>query len=181
MESPTSSASCPPCSDSPLAITTSVITFLTFLYAITVGLVYYYGLAKSSPEEIKKFIEALSGSLRELYETGGELVSTVLDIPDQDEDENKITREMKAELETILRQLKRQVDLLNHFRWKVDKRENHSSRSARWFEQSSRMYYILIREELQQKVVEKDRLMTDLRHLHQRSVSILAVLLRVYP
>ena len=48
MACPTPSTLCPSCSDIPLAITTSVITFLTFFYAISAGLIYYYGLAKSS-------------------------------------------------------------------------------------------------------------------------------------
>ena len=34
------------------------------------------------------------------------------------------------------------------------------------------MNYLLVRDELQQNVVEKDRLMTDFCHIHQRSVSI---------
>ena len=73
MASPTPPASCPPCSDTPLAISTSIITLLTFLYALTVGLIYYYRLAKSSPEEIQKFIEALAGSLGKLETMGLEM------------------------------------------------------------------------------------------------------------
>ena len=156
-----------------------MITFLTFLYALTVGLIYYYGLAKSSPEEIENFIIALSGSLRELDTLGIELMKMLGFGPVPSEDE--ITPKMRTELDAILSKLKEQIDSLRDFQQKIDGRDNYSSRSARWFKRVSRMYYLLIREELQQKVAEKDRLMTDLRHLHQRSVAIFTILLRVHP
>ena len=180
MASPTPSASCPPCNDTPLAITTSVITFLTFLYALTVGLIYYYGLAKSSPEEIWKFMRALSGSLQELDTLGEELIQILGFDPLRAEDEDKLLRKMRVELDTILEKLKEQIDSLRYFTERLYRNDNHSARSARWFGRVGQTTYLLIREELQQKVVEKDRLMTDLRRIHQRSVPISTVLLRVH-
>ena len=184
MASPTPSASCPPCSDTPLGITTSVITFLTFLYALTVGLIYYYGLAKSSPKEIQKFIGALSGSLGELETMGLEMKLMFAEESDAQQVEHEITQKMKSELDTILQKLCKQIISLQHFQQRVEGSEGldhysstYSSRAARWFKRANRMYYLIIREELQQKVVEKDRLMTELRHIYQRSVSIFLVLL----
>ena len=182
--SPTSSASCPPCSDTPLGITTSVITFLTFLYALTVGLIYYYGLAKSSPEEIQKFIGALSGSLGELETMGLEMKLMFAEESDAQQAEHEITQKTKVELETVLQKLQEQIVSLQHFQQRVEGVEGldiFSSQAERWFKRASRMYYLIIREELQQKVAEKDRLMTELRHIYQRSVSIFPVLLRVHP
>ena len=188
MESPTPLASCPPCSDTPLAITTSVITFLTFLYALTVGLIYYYGLAQSSPKEIQKFIGALSGSLGELETMGLEMKLMFAEESAAQQAEHETTQKTRSELDTVLQKLQEQIFSLQQFQRRVEGSEGldlwssiYLSQAARWFKRASRMYYLFIREELQQKVVEKDRLMTDLRHIYQRSVPIFPVLLRVYP
>ena len=174
MAGPTPSASCPPCSDTPLAITTSVITFLTFLYALTAGLFYYYGLAKSSPKEIRKFIHDLYDSLKEVETLAIELErifkyqEDTRVGPDQHEDE--ISYGLKTELNIVLSELTRQMISLQHSQEKVDGQNCHSSR------RTGRLNYLVIRDELQQRVLEKHRLMTELRHIHQKSVSIFPVL-----
>ena len=76
MASPTPLASCPSCcNDSPLAIATSTISFLTLIYALTVGLIYYCGLARSSAKEIHELIPMLFGSFAKLESMSQELES----------------------------------------------------------------------------------------------------------
>ena len=184
MASPTPSFSCPPCGDTPLAIGGSVITFLTFISGLIAGLGYWYGLAKSSPGEIQKFIEELYGSFDEIKSLVVEMESVsgvprgVEIISAQPEDE--ISYRTKNELENVLGKLQWQMDSLYHLQEKVDRRNYNSSRSARWFRRTGRLNYLIIRDELQQKVVEKDRLMTEYRHIHQRFVSIVPLLRRVH-
>ena len=179
MGSSTPSASCPPCSDTPLAVTTSVITFLTFLYALTVGLFYYYRIARSSPEEIQKYIEALSSTLREI-----ETMDVLVPITRERHAEHEALKIYKTEVDSILDQLETQLMELNSFVRSVRRFEEHgspSSRSARWFQRLDRMRYLISRQKLQQNAAIKDRLMADLRHIEQRSVSISLGLLRVHP
>ena len=138
MASPTPSASCPPCNDTPLAITTSVITFLTFLYALTVGLIYYYGLAKSSPEEIQKFIGALSGSLGELETMGLEMKLMFAEESDAQQAEHEITQKTKSELDTVLQKLQEQIVSLQHFQRRVEVPKGLDLYSAIYSSQAAR-------------------------------------------
>ena len=176
MGNSTPSASCPPCSDTPLAVTTSVITFLTFLYALTVGLFYYYRIARSSLEEIQKYIEALSSTLREI-----ETMDVLVPITSERHAEHEALKIYKTEAESILDQLGTQLTELNSFVRRFEERGSPSSRSARWFQRLDRMRYLISRQKLQQNAAIKDRLMADLRHIEQRSVSISLGLLRVHP
>lgn len=182
MPSPTPSASCLPCCDTPLAWGGALISFATFAYAFIVGMIYYYRLAKRSPDDIKKYTDALSSSLNELQITGERLVSILWDFPHLEKDQNEI-KQMKSELDTILPKLERQIRSLQRVRKKVDSNVDQSSRGggAAWFKSMSRMYYLLIWEEVQKEIVEKDRVMMELRHLHERSVSIFPVLLSIQP
>ena len=148
-----------------------MITFLTFLYAISVGLIYYYGLAKSSPQEMQKFAEALIGSLNE-FKTLVEESRGFGPDTNVDPNEDQIGHGTRTELNYIPDQLQYQIESLQTFKLSFDEG---------WFKRTGRLNYLLIRDELQQKLVEKDRLMTDFRHIHQRSVSIFSVTLRVHP
>ena len=146
-----------------------MIAILTILYAISVGLIYYYRLAKAlygSLNEIKTLVE-------EMREYG----------PDTnvDPNEDQIGHRTRVELSSILGNLQYQMDSLQDFKQKMDGQGYYSSRVARWFKRTGRSKYVLIRDELQQEVVEKDLLMTDFRHIHQRSVSIFPVLIRIPP
>ena len=173
MASPTLSASCPPCSDTPLAITTSVISILTFLYALTVGLIYYYGLAKSSPEEMEQFIEKLSGSFREVEAMGQALEGVWA--------EDETTKTNQTEIILVLNQLREQIYSLESFQQRFEEHVSPSSWYARWFKRLDRMYYLIMREELQKRVAEKYRLIADLRHIRKRSVSLFSIFLQVHP
>ena len=174
MACPTPSTLCPSCSD------TSVITFLTFFYAISAGLIYYYGLAKSSPQEMQKLAEALYGSLNEIKTLVEELRGLGPDM-NVDPNEDQISHRTRVELSSILGNLQYQMDSLLDFKQKIDGQGYYSSPPQRWFKRTGRSKYLLIRDELQQKVVEKDILMTDFRHIHQRSVSIFPALIRIHP
>lgn len=118
MASPTPSASCPPCSDTPLAITTSVITFLTFFYALTVGLIYYHGLTKTSPEEATRVIKMLSDSLKEIQTMAQTLDQTYVGgfAEQRAEDEATIPIELMAELFDFLRQMIEEIMECNPWR-----------------------------------------------------------------
>ena len=202
MASPTPSTSCAPCIDTPLAIATSTISFLTFLYALTVGLIYYYGLAKSSPEEIKRFVETLSRTFGELKEMVDQL-SNEESAAQQAEEE--ITLKLKTEIDALGIKVSQQQQSLFHLEQSVKPIYETLSDYVRlssilpntstdwsllWLKwvvnliqptRLTRIRYLIIRKELQEKVVEKDRLMEDLRHLHRRSVLIFPILLRVHP
>ena len=75
MASPIPPDSCPSCSDTPLAIATSAVSFLTLIYALTVGLIYYCGLARNSAKEMNESIPTLFGPFAELESMSYELES----------------------------------------------------------------------------------------------------------
>ena len=175
MASSTPLASCPPCSDTPLAITTSAITFLTFLYALTVGLIYYYGLAKSNPKEVQKSIRLLSNSLGELQSMVQEVQQTFSKEPVEPLVEREYPEQGEGDILAALQRLFQKTLALSVLSNKIDLQNPISSRVAYWF-QLVRLRYLIIREEVEQKLAEKDQLMAELRHIQQRSGSISPVL-----
>lgn len=202
MANATPAASCPSCSYTPLAIATSTFSFLTFLYALTVGLIYYYGLAKSSPEETDKFIEAVFKTLTELNEAVHQMTD---EEPAAQQVEEEITRKMTKDIHALGAKVIEQRDSLYGFRGRFGSLDESQgfiitsspggqgitkayfvSKPGSWLPGSrslisSRIRYLITRKELQRKVEETDRLMTEIRFLQQRSVSIFPILLRVRP
>ena len=174
MANPTPLASCPSCSDTPLAIATSAISFLTFLYAVTVGLFYYYGLAKSSPKEIHDSIQTLLGSIKEFNRIDRELEPMLAA-----QAEYHISQEMKAHIRITLGRLQSQNHSLQRYEQRM--MAHHTATSAsphpHWFH---RISYLYIRNELQQRITEKDQLMADLRDIQQRSVYKFPVSYRIH-
>ena len=113
MSSPTPSPVCAPCGDTPLAIGASVITFLTYISGVVAGLSYWYGLAKSNPEEIKRFIEELYLSLNEIKTSVVEIESVSGYRPGmeffRDQDEDEISFRTKVELTSVLSKVEKQL------------------------------------------------------------------------
>lgn len=187
----------PSCKYTPLAISTSAISFLTFLYAVTVGLIYYYGLAKSSPEETDRFIATQIRTFNEFKEVVDQMAE---EQPSAQPAEDEITLKLMVEMHDLATRTSQHTQSLYLFQQglkELDDDDDDSS-AARgcslsprlWFKwlraclrplMSSRIRYLIIREELQKRIAERDQLMSEMRYLHQRSVSILPLLLRLRP
>lgn len=172
MASPIPPGSCPSCSDSPLTIATSVISFLTLIYALTVGLIYYCGLARSSAKEMHESIQTLFGSFAEQLESMIDELESMF----AQQAEEQVTEEMKFDIGIALGRLKDQKFSLQDFERRLGTYDVVASRFSRHADWYWRIGYLINRKELQEKLIEMDRLLKTYRHIQQRFVSILPVL-----
>ena len=97
--------------------------------------------------------------------------------PDAPLVEGEYHEQGKGDILVALQRLFQKTLALGALSNKINLQNPNSSRVAYWF-QLVRLRYLIIREEVQQKLAEKDQLMTELRHIQQRSVSISPVLSR---
>jgi len=55
-----SQPTCPPCSDSPLSITSNIIAIITFIYVLLVGLFYRGALLRGADNDIRMMVQEIS-------------------------------------------------------------------------------------------------------------------------
>ena len=143
---------------------------LTLIYALTVGLIYYYGLARNSAREIEKLSQKLFGSFAELENMNLELESMFAQ-----QAEEQVTEVMKPDIGIALGRLKDQKSPLQDFEGRLGTFNVVAARFLRHAGWSWRIGYLINRKELQEKLIETDRLLKSYRHIQQRFVSILPV------
>lgn len=64
------------CNDSPLSIASAIVSFLTFAYAILVGVAVYVQRAREVPEMLSKFLRDIEYSRKRDYQRLGAILGT---------------------------------------------------------------------------------------------------------
>lgn len=157
------------CTDSPLSKAASIISILTFAYAILVGIAL--GVARferkvliESPRELHELAESLVGSLIEA-ESAAHLLKIVLDEGAHCDQESE---ELRIQAKHILNRSDVQLGELNSIISRYSDKGYPSKRSVlQQFGLSTR--FVLQKPELEKKMRKKDELMADLRHLQEKA------------
>lgn len=150
--------SCFSCSDSPLSITANITGILTFIYAVAVGLLFFYKSARESPRQLEALTRSLHSSYSEMEDFARSLsgIGSRLYGPE--------ARSFTTDIETIKTRIADQMESLLEMTEKIDL-TYHVSRGKQW---RSRVRFVAIQEEFQKKVAEKDRLMDEIRRIQNK-------------
>ena len=150
--------SCFSCGDSPLSITASILGILTFIYAVSVGLRFYYVSLLNAEEQMIATIESLKKSFQEARD-----IYSTLNMPPEHftsgprpQDENA-----KEMLDDAMRQLKELTAMVQRLSF----HDSYGSLRKLW---RRRVRFIILQEELQKKIAEKDEMMGNLRQFRLR-------------
>ena len=164
-----------------LQIAGSIVSILTFVYALGVGLYLYAKTAASSPQEINEFIISLQFSYEEMQRFAHTLVNYERERIDAasasrpgqpsqpttaatSEPPDPEAQALAAKAYLIEGHTASRLESLRRLALKVGTMANDG-----FFRQwSNRVRYVLLQEELAKQVAGKDRLMEELRRVQER-------------
>lgn len=143
---------CPSHDTDPLTTTASIISILTFAYAIIVGLLLYSSAIRDSKRQIKQLVVVLETLSKEAVICAQSVPSVRYEHTSKDSVQS-IMRRIETLLST-LREMTGNFDGVNGWL------------SIRWLK--ARIRFPFIQEELQKKITEKDQLVFELHRLLDR-------------
>lgn len=138
----------------------SVLSILTFTYAIGIGLYFYLRTTASSSQEINEFIISLQFSYEEIQAFAYSYANYEKDR----EPNNPEAEALAAKAYLIQGHAQTRLEGLRKLALKVGTMAN-DSHFKRW---TNRARFVLLQDELERNVAGKDRLMDELRRVQER-------------
>lgn len=143
--------------------TGSVLSILTFAYAVGIGLYFYFRTTASSSQEINEFIISLQFSYEEIQAFAHSYANYEKDR----EFNNPEAQALAAKAYLIEGHTRTRLEGLRRLALKVGTMANDSY-LKRW---TNRARFVLLQNELEKNVAGKDRLMEELRRVQERSLA----------
>ena len=157
MATPLPPNSCFSCEDSSLSTTASIAGILTFLYALAAGFLFYYKSIANSRAEMEALRESLDLSVREAKRSITSMFERLGDAPDG----GPFKHELEITLNRVETQLRSLASRREFSDWGSASRRKKVTRSLR---------FVAMREDLMKQIVEKDKMMDELRRVQEQSV-----------
>lgn len=145
----------------------SVLSILTFLYAIGIGLYLYFRTTANSSQEINEFLISLQFSFEEIRAFAHSYAANVEELQDSISDDANADAEAQAlasKAELIEIHTRNRLEALRRLALKVGTMANDSY-FRKW---TNRARFVLLQDELEKNVAGKDRLMDEMRRLQER-------------
>ena len=153
---PLPDGSCFSCGDSALSITASILGILTFFYAVLVGVRFYYVSLLDAEEQMRATMKSLETSFREARD-----ISITLESMTPEHSTSEPRPEDDSVKELVYNAGRQLSDLAAMTRKFMDS-GRYGSLGRIW---RRRVRFVIIQEELQKKIAEKDQMMGDLRQM----------------
>jgi hypothetical protein len=147
-----------------LTTAASVITILTFVYAVIAGLILYLyrgtQLLRNTDKEIVEFAKSLDSSFRDIRDIADTLQTS---LPRHPPNEGG-GAEMQEKAVNIFGEAKEQLESLAHT---IDKFMPHSYDYSWWRQWRGRAAFNLKKDELKESQKKMNSMMVELRHLQE--------------
>lgn len=138
----------------------SVLSILTFAYAVGIGLYFYFRTTASSSQEINEFIISLQFSYEEIQAFAHSYANYEKDRESNDPE----AQALAAKAYLIDGHARNRLEGLRKLAVKVGSMANDSY-FKKW---TNRARFVLLQDELEKNVAGKDRLMDELRRVQDR-------------
>ena len=142
----------------------SVVSILTFAYAVGIGLYLYFKTTANSSQEINEFLVSLQFSYEEIrafaqsYATTQEAENVEMDTPEAE------AQALAVKAQLIEGHTRNRLEALRKLALKVGTMANDSYFKM-W---TNRARFVLLQDELEKNVAGKDRLMDEMRRVQER-------------
>ena len=138
----------------------SVVSILTFVYAVGIGLYLYLKTTANSSQEINEFLINLQFSYEEIRYFAHSYATAEKD----EETDNPEAQALAAKAEIIEGHTRNRLEALRKLALKVGTMANDSYFKT-W---TNRARFVLLQDELEKNVAGKNRLMDEMRRLQER-------------